>query len=235
MKRVLLVSISLFAPAVSAQFSTLEGSGPIMTPELLPIWQKHAVLVDGATNPAGIPYGHAMERVFFDLAPLAQEDEERFRQHLAQLVPATTADTEKLRQIALKSASVAGRIRDEASVRTDDVCADLVASEPGTANAVEYAQRFAAIEANEAAGLTEFYREAVATLELGTRTALEAQVDANVRREMSWGHDLVGLANEVPDAFLAHRTQVCERLLKMNPDEKRWTYNTEIVYLAPSN
>lgn len=233
--KILVVSLSLFSVPISAQVLPADGPIPVMTRDLLPIWQKHSVLVNGATNPSGIPYGYAMERAFLGLAPLARGNEARFRQELARLVPATETDAERIRYLAVESISVAGRVRDEASAKTDEVCADLVSREPGTANAVEFAQRFAAIEAEEAEKLTAYYQEAVSNLALGTRSALEARVDDDIRGKMTWGHDLIGLANEVPDAFLAHRTQVCERLLQMSPSDKAWKYSTGAMFVAPSD
>ena len=232
--KILVASFCLFSSPIWAQGVSPDGPIPVLTPELLPIWQKHAVLVDGSTNPSAIPYGHAMERVFLPLASAAR-DQGRFQQQLAQLVPSTGADAERIRGIALDSISIAGRVRDDASAKTDAVCADLVNAKPGTANAVEFARRFSAIEAAEAAQLTAFYTSAVGGLALGTRTALEARADEDVRGNMKWGHDLIGLANEVPEAFLAHRTQVCQRLLKLSRSEKAWKYTAEPILVAPSD
>ena len=231
--KILAISLSLFSSSICAQVVSPDGPIPVLTPELLPIWQKHAVLIDGSTNPSAIPYGYAMERVFLPLASAAGSKQGGFQQQLAQLVPGAGADEERIRAIASESVSVAGRVRDEASVKADEVCADLVRAEPGTANAVEFAQRFSAIEAAEAAELTAFYRAAVGDLAIGTRTALEGRVDTDIRGKMKWGHDLVGLANEVPEAFLAHRTQVCQRRLQLSPSEKAWKYTSEPVFVSP--
>jgi hypothetical protein len=87
-KRVLVLAAPLFSSSVHAQIVSPTAEGPLIPRELLPIWQKHAVLVTGATDPSGIPYGYAMERAFFTLAPSARGETGSFRQELAQFVPA---------------------------------------------------------------------------------------------------------------------------------------------------
>ena len=233
--RLLFLSLSLFSTLVSAQVAPPDDSVPVLTRELLPIWQQHAVVVDGATNPQGIPYGYAMERAFWRFTDERALGEERFRQQLRTAIPVTDADAQRIGDIALQSDSVSAGARNESSVKTDNLCAELVSGQPRTVDAVDFAMRLSAIETNEADRLTAYYKEAVGSLSPSTRSALEAYVDANIRQTMTWGHDLVGLANEVPNAFLAHWKLVCERQLRKSPSEKTWKHTVSTMTIQPSN
>jgi hypothetical protein len=232
-RKLLFVLLSLSSTTVFAQFPPPDGRLPVMTPELLPIWQKHALLVNGADDPAGIPYGYAVERVFWRYADIAGISPQDFRLELRKTIPVTDADADRFAETASESYTVAARVRNESSARTDAICAELVGTPAGTAEAVAFAARFAQVEADEAEQLSAHYREAVARLAPQSRSALDAYVDTNIRRQMTWGHDLVGLANEVPAAFLAHWNRVCENLLLTPPSERAWkhTVSTETVVI----
>jgi hypothetical protein len=196
------------------------GLGPFLTAEMLPYWKKHFGLVDGRTNPQAIPYGIAMERAFFSIEGQSALNDEAFAQSLRTTVPATDSDVQSIRAIAQQVDSVAGSVRNEAAERTYQLCAEMVAAQPGSLNALDYAARFNAIEADQAGRLTAYYKTALSRLSGGARAALENYVDTQIRPQMTWGHDLEGLAAEVPEAFLWHRREVCKQYVDLPPSER---------------
>ncbi len=146
-------------------------------------------------------------------------------------IPATDSDVRKIRALAQEAIEVAGIVRNEAIGRSQQLCAEMVAAQRDRLNAIDFATRFDASEAEEAAQLTAHYKHAVAELSPAARLALENYVDIDIRPGMTWGHDLAGLAAEVPEAWLSHRRAVCERQLKMPPV---WTHTSEANFVIPS-
>lgn len=198
------------------------GLGPFLTAEMLPYWKKHLGLVDGRTNPQAIPYGIAMERAFFGIQGQLGLSEEAFAQSLRTAIPATDSDVRSIRAIAQQVDSVAGSARNEATERIYQLCAEMLAAQPGTLNALDFAARFNAIEADQAARLTTYYKTALSRLSGLARGGLESYVDAQIRPGLTWGHDLEGLAAEVPEAFLWHRREVCKQYVQIPPSERAW-------------
>jgi hypothetical protein len=121
-----------------------------------------------------------------------------------------------------KGLSFAETVRNDAGKKTDQICTEIVNAEVNALNAVDVAARLTAIEVEQAERLTTFYKAAVGTLSPATRSALETYVDTTVRPRLSWGHDLVGLAIEVPQAFLSLRREYCRRRLQTPANERAW-------------
>jgi hypothetical protein len=180
-----------------------------MTPELLSIWQRHAVLVNGAINPQGIPYGVAMDRMFLELpfpGETGQEaSQQKYQQMLRLRFPVTDADAQRVADVARSQVDALATVKNDSSRSYDQVCAQLVSTHPERASALDFATQFEAIERDEAERLMTHYKAALNDLSPAARSALDAYVDTEIRPGLGWGHDLVGLASEVPEAFLAQR------------------------------
>jgi hypothetical protein len=193
-----------------------------LTPELVPIWQKHAVVADGATNPSAIPYGVAMERAFLEFGPERQLGESVFRQQVRNRFTATEADVQRIGEIADGARSFATALRTDAAEKTDQICAEIVAAPFDTLNALDIAKRLTAVEVEQADRLTAFYSSALTKISPATRASLEAFVNTAVRPKLRWGHDLIGLATEVPMAFISHRQESCQRRLDTPIEQRTW-------------
>lgn len=196
---------------------------PRATPVFVEIWQDHAPNANGATTPQAVPYGHAMERVFWEFAVEAGQGSQRFSQGLRTRFPVTDEDTSLITEIAAQSYEISAAIRKEGTLRYDQICTELLGTWE-TANALEVAARFDAVERQKAEQLTAYYQTALAPLSPAARSGLEVHVDTAIRPRMAWGHDLVGLALKVPDVFLAQRKKVCERRLATPVSERLWTH-----------
>lgn len=182
-----------------------------LTPDLVPIWQKHSVKVDGAINPSAIPYGVVMERVFVALHQEAKLGQEAFRQRLVTRITATSDDAQLIAQIAAESREFARTVRDNSSRHYDEICREILSTDLRTLNALSVAEQLEAVAIEQAARLTAHYKERVAALSAAARRGLEAYADTEVRPAIRWGHDLIGLANDVPLAFLSLRKESCGR------------------------
>ena len=213
------LSLVLFSSLAVAQ----ERRPPGAPPAFVEIWQNHAPNANGAINPQAIPYGHAMERVFWELGVEARLGSPRFVQRLRTRFPVTDDDARLIAEIAAQSYEISGAIENEATLRYDQICADLRGTWE-TASALDVAARFDAVERQKAEQLTAHYQAALAPLSPTGRSGLEAHVDTTIRPRMAWGHDLVGLALKVPDVFLAQRKKVCERRLATPASEKLWRH-----------
>jgi hypothetical protein len=200
-----------------------------VTPELVEIWLRHAVRVDGSTNPMAIPYGVAMERAFWQFADESALGDQRFRQQVRNRFSATDAEIQSIAEIASLSFSFSAEVRGEASQRYDLLCTEIVNADLDTLNALTVAEQLTAIANDQAARLDAHYTEAVASLSASSRTALETYVDTEIRPRMKWGQDLVGLAIEVPQAFLSLRQVSCERRLERPVDERAWRVEEQMI------
>lgn len=226
----------LFLAVCSCCAFAQEQARPVLTQELLQVWRKHAAIANGRTDPQAIPYGVAMERVFWDLADQVPQGDRAFRDRLRARFPVTDEDAHRLGNVAAQSFEFAATVRNEGSQRYDDICAQLVNGQLETLNAVEVARRFQEVEREKAERLSAYYRDSLADLTPAALSGLNLYVDAEVRPRLTWGHDLVGLASEVPGAFLAHRRQSCEQRLKRAPSDKKWERRIEYMTLdLPEN
>ena len=183
MNRILLV-ISLLLPAsqVIAQEKV-----PTLTPQLVPIWQKHAIAVVGSTNPTAIPYGIAMERAFWDLEDQHTAGLQAFGETLRTRFPVTEADVQTIARVSADSLDFSALVRNEASESYDQLCAELVGAKSYSLNALDVAARFEAIERDEAARLTTHYSTVLSTLSPGARSGLEATVETDIRPRLNLG------------------------------------------------
>ena len=146
----------------------------------------------------------------------------------------TEDDARRVAEIALETSDVMAAVQNDGMARWDALCAEIVAADRTTIDAVEVASQFDVVERQKAERLTTYFRSALARLSPAGRAAIETDVDTNVRPRMVWGHDLAGLAREVPEAWLTHRTAVCRQQLSLSPDQKRWT-RVERNLVAPQD
>lgn len=195
-----------------------------LTRELVPIWEKHAVVADGMTNPQAIPYGIAMERVFWRFERAREQGDDTLRGEVRLTLPATESDVEILAAAAAESRQVSAEVRNDALEQYDTLCRAILDAPPQALDALSVAERFTAIQTEQATRLTAHYREIVSRLSPAAAADLESYVDANIRVGLRWGPDLVGLALEVPQAFLSTRKESCERRLKVPVQERLWRY-----------
>jgi hypothetical protein len=225
----LIFSLPFFSGLVLAQD---QEKPVVMTPALIPVWQKHAVAVQGSSDSQAIPYGVAMERVFWDFASRASASD-AFRQYLQTLFPVTEADVHLITDVASHAFEFSATVRNDALARYDELCMELVsAPQLEAVDAVGLAARFDAIERQQADLLTAHYRKAVDGLSPAARAGIDAYIDGKVRTKLEWGHDLVGLASEVPQAFLAQRKEVCDRNLKTPISQRQWQHVTNHVVIS---
>ena len=220
--RLLFLLLSLSSTLANAQ----DRSTRALTPELIPIWQEHAVLVDGSQDPQAIPYGVAMDSAFRTLATEQEQGEQVFREAIQARFSTTDPDLVVIADMVRESRAAKATVVDDSTRQYDQLCVQIFGRDLGvdltTLDAVEVATKFSAVEVSEADRLTAHYRERASGLSAPAQATLETYLDSTVRPRLRWGHDLIGLAAEVPQAFLSLRRQSCENRLAVSPSDKNW-------------
>lgn len=199
-----------------------------LTPELVEIWEKHAVKVDGAVNPSAIPYGVVMEAAFRRFAEEAMQGEDSFRGSLRARFTATDADVQQVAEIAAQGQSLTPTVKNDSAIDYDAICQDILSKDLNDLDALSVALRLEAVAQAEAERFTSYYRDALAGLSAAARSGLVAYVDTEIRPRMRWGYDLVGLASEVPLAFLSLRKESCHQQLSIPVNERAWQQSRTI-------
>lgn len=197
-------------------------------------WNSHAIGADGDHGPEQIPYAVVVESALRRLAAEKHDSESDFRERLRARFSGTNADLEQIGNLASQNEEFIASVYNEESRKYDEACLELLNADAGTLDAMQVARRFERIKTQRDDSIEMHYRQAIDMLSPSTRSTFMSFVETEVRPHLAWSTmDNIGLALDLPEAFLSHRRLSCESWVKRPTSEKSWASETRPEVVRP--